>query len=73
MSSCLRRRDKRCRVVTPILTKVYNNIIKTGRKFGMVYIPFDKDEKSFLRFMATMPWLTLPLGHPGASRALPSR
>ena len=64
------RRDKRCRVVTPLIAKAYNNIVNGSKslppkKFGIVYIPFDKDEKSYLQFMASMPWLSMPCGHPG--------
>ena len=51
--------------MTPLIAETYQKIIDSGKKFGMVYLGFDKDEKSFFSFMAKMPWLSMPCGHPG--------
>lgn len=57
--------DKRCKVITPIIAATYRKIVERGDKFGIVYVGFDRDERSFRNFIASMPWLSMPCGHSG--------
>jgi len=49
-----------CRNFTPQLAETYNNLKKQGKKFEIVFISSDRDEKSFSEYFSTMPWLALP-------------
>ena len=49
-----------CRGFTPILTKFYNEINKEKKQIEIIFISFDRDEKSFKEYYDTMPWVTLP-------------
>ncbi len=49
-----------CRGFTPILSKFYNEINKENKQIEIIFISFDRDEKSFKEYYDTMPWVSLP-------------
>ena len=49
-----------CRGFTPILSKFYNEINKEKKQIEIIFISFDRDEKSFKEYYDSMPWVTLP-------------
>ena len=51
-----------CRNFTPVLANFYNTVNKNGKVFEVVFSSCDKDEKSFKEYLASMPWIALPLG-----------
>lgn len=52
-----------CRGFTPQLAQWYNKVKSGphGSEFEIVFVSFDRDEKSFNEYFAEMPWLALPL------------
>jgi len=48
-----------CRGFTPKLAKFYNTINKSEKRFEVIFVSRDKDEKSFQAYYKDMPWLTL--------------
>ena len=52
-----------CRGFTPILSKFYNEINKEKKQIEIIFISFDRDEKSFKEYYDTMPWVTLPFSN----------
>ncbi|KAL1828744.1 hypothetical protein DCAR_0208001 [Daucus carota subsp. sativus] len=53
-----------CRVFTPKLIEIYQNIKSKNVGFELVFISFDHDQTSFDDYFSTMPWLALPFGDP---------
>jgi len=51
-----------CRNFTPVLANFYNTVNKNGKVFEVVFSSCDQDEKSFKEYLASMPWIALPLG-----------
>ena len=53
-----------CRAFTPHLVSVYNELKKQGKKFEIVFVSSDRDEKHMLSYMSEMkmPWLAIPFG-----------
>ena len=53
-----------CRAFTPHLVSVYNELKKQGKKFEIVFVSSDQDEKHMMAYMAEMkmPWLAIPFG-----------
>jgi nucleoredoxin len=49
-----------CRVFTPKLATVYNEIKKAGHDFEVVFISSDRSEKDFKSYHGEMPWLAIP-------------
>ncbi|CAF1217219.1 unnamed protein product [Rotaria sordida] len=47
-----------CRAFTPLLNELYNEYHKE-KKFKIIFISCDNDEKSFNSYYKDMPWLTL--------------
>jgi nucleoredoxin len=45
---------------TPELVKIYNELVKKGEDFEIVFLSRDYEEKDFEDYYASMPWLTLP-------------
>ncbi|XP_076447793.1 nucleoredoxin-like [Babylonia areolata] len=48
-----------CRAFTPVLVNCYNTLKKQGKKFEIIFISSDKEQKSFDEYYGTMPWLAL--------------
>jgi nucleoredoxin len=53
-----------CRGFTPKLAEFYNNVNANGKVFEVIFSSCDKDEESFQEYLATMPWIALPLKDP---------
>lgn len=51
-----------CRNFTPQLVEIYNELLKRGEAFEIVFLSGDKGEKDFEEYYAGMPWLALPFG-----------
>nr|ABR16144.1 unknown [Picea sitchensis]ACN41140.1 unknown [Picea sitchensis] len=49
-----------CRSFTPQLVEIYNELLKKGEAFEIVFLSRDKEEKAFEEYYASMPWLALP-------------
>uniref|UniRef100_A0A7S4P5Z5 Thioredoxin domain-containing protein n=1 Tax=Paramoeba aestuarina TaxID=180227 RepID=A0A7S4P5Z5_9EUKA len=49
-----------CRGFTPVLAKEYEQMRKDGKKFEIVFVSSDKDQKSFDDYYDDMPWCALP-------------
>ena len=49
-----------CRNFTPQLVEIYNELLKKGEAFEIVFLSGDKEEKAFEKYYASMPWLALP-------------
>ena len=49
-----------CRGFTPILSKFYKVVNEKKKEIEIIFISFDRDEKSFKEYYDSMPWLTLP-------------
>ena len=52
-----------CRNFTPQLVEIYNELLKKGEAFEIVFLLGDKVEKSFEKYYASMPWMALPFLH----------
>jgi len=50
-----------CRGFTPDLIAAYEKHLK-GKKLEIVFVSSDRDQKSFLEYYGTMPWLAIPNG-----------
>jgi nucleoredoxin len=48
-----------CRGFTPVLSKAYEDLKATGKRFEIVFLSADRDEASMRSYYATMPWLCL--------------
>jgi len=59
-----------CRAFTPKLAEFYKKANKDSKRIEIVFISWDKDEKSFKEYFATMPWLSLEFSDP-AHKNLP--
>lgn len=51
-----------CKAFTPVLTKFYNSMKATGRKFEVVFASSDKSQEQFDEYYGEMPWAALPYG-----------
>ncbi|MQL79567.1 hypothetical protein Taro_012021 [Colocasia esculenta] len=51
-----------CRLLTPKLVQVYNEIKAKDSAFELVFISSDRDQASFDEYFSGMPWLALPFG-----------
>jgi nucleoredoxin len=40
--------------------EIYNELLKKGEAFEIVFLSRDEEEKDFEDYYASMPWLTLP-------------
>eukprot|EP01097_Dermamoeba_algensis_P003941 TRINITY_DN2656_c0_g1_i2.p1 TRINITY_DN2656_c0_g1~~TRINITY_DN2656_c0_g1_i2.p1 ORF type:complete len:410 (-),score=75.38 TRINITY_DN2656_c0_g1_i2:76-1305(-) len=49
-----------CRNFTPKLAQTYKKLKEQGKKFEVVFISSDRDEKAFTEYFSSMPWLALP-------------
>ena len=49
-----------CRGFTPMLASSYTDAANSA--FEIVFVSSDRDEASFRGYLATMPWLAVPLG-----------
>lgn len=49
-----------CRSTTPILCKIYNDLLAAGKQIEIVFISSDRDEEHFRSYYKEMPWLALP-------------
>merc|ERR1711998_772481 len=49
-----------CRGFTPKLAEAYNAMRANGKKFEVVFVSSDRDEKSFDEYFNEQPWLALP-------------
>jgi nucleoredoxin len=43
-----------------VLATTYNNIIKEGKAFDLVFVSSDQDEDSFKEYFGSMPWKAVP-------------
>merc|ERR1740124_1558227 len=48
-----------CRSFTPKLVDMYNECKEQGKRFEVVFVSSDQDEKAFDEYYAEMPWLHL--------------
>lgn len=49
-----------CRVATPLLISMYNEIIANGKKLEIIFLSFDQNEEQFTEYVESMPWICLP-------------
>ncbi|XP_077216083.1 putative nucleoredoxin 3 [Tasmannia lanceolata] len=49
-----------CKIFTPQLVQLYNNLRGTGREIEIIFISFDRDENGFIEHFKCMPWLAAP-------------
>ena len=49
-----------CRAFTPKLRKTYEALRAAGKPFEVVFVSADRDETSFAKYFATMPWVAIP-------------
>jgi len=49
-----------CKYFTPQLVEIYNEVVKKGEAFEIVFLSSDKELKAFEEYHASMPWLALP-------------
>jgi nucleoredoxin len=49
-----------CRGFTPKFAEAYNKLKANGKKFEVVFVSSDRDQKSFDDYYAEMPWLAVP-------------
>eukprot|EP00931_Biecheleriopsis_adriatica_P105532 TRINITY_DN80095_c0_g1_i1.p1 TRINITY_DN80095_c0_g1~~TRINITY_DN80095_c0_g1_i1.p1 ORF type:complete len:407 (+),score=76.55 TRINITY_DN80095_c0_g1_i1:39-1259(+) len=49
-----------CRKFTPLLAECYRELKAAGKHFEVVFVSSDKDEASFAKYLAKMPWLAVP-------------
>ncbi len=45
-----------CRAFTPKLAEKYNEIVKAGHNFEIIFVSADEDEEASLSYFKTMPW-----------------
>jgi len=45
-----------CRAFTPVLIQTYNEAIKAGYEFDIIFVSSDSDQKSFDSYFGSMPW-----------------
>ena len=53
-----------CKFFTPELTKTYERLKETGRKFEVIFVTSDRSLESFQQHVGCMPWLAIPFGDP---------
>lgn len=51
-----------CRAFLPKLIETYHEIKAKDADFEVIFVSSDRDQATFDKFFATMPWLALPLG-----------
>ncbi|XP_025108119.1 tryparedoxin-like [Pomacea canaliculata] len=51
-----------CRSFTPKLVECYKACREAGKKFEVVFLSLDRDQKSFDEYYGEMPWLTVGFG-----------
>lgn len=51
-----------CRAFLPKLISTYHEIKAKDTEFEVIFVSSDRDQASFDKFFATMPWLALPFG-----------
>ena len=51
-----------CKFFTPELTKTYERLKETGRKFEVIFVTSDRSLESFQQHVGCMPWLAIPFG-----------
>eukprot|EP00656_Telonema_subtile_P005824 TRINITY_DN12662_c0_g1_i1.p1 TRINITY_DN12662_c0_g1~~TRINITY_DN12662_c0_g1_i1.p1 ORF type:complete len:137 (+),score=31.38 TRINITY_DN12662_c0_g1_i1:158-568(+) len=59
-----------CKMFTPQLAKIYNDLKAKGLKFEVVYISRDSDQAAWNEYYAEMPWLALPYSDRERAEAL---
>ena len=50
-----------CRNFTPVLAEFYKKVNASEKVLEIVFASSDSDEKSYREYLATMPWIALPL------------
>jgi len=48
-----------CRSFTPQLVSFYNKLKEDGKKFEVIFVSADKDDKAFTSYFQEMPWLAI--------------
>ncbi|KAL0214225.1 hypothetical protein P9112_006409 [Eukaryota sp. TZLM1-RC] len=61
-----------CRMFTPNLVNVYNELKSQGKSFEVVLVPSDRTEADFKEYLKKMPWLSIPFTGP-AKQAISNR
>jgi len=49
-----------CKMFTPLLANVYNELRTKNASFEVVFLSSDRSEPEFTEYFATMPWLSVP-------------
>ncbi|KAL3636344.1 hypothetical protein CASFOL_020891 [Castilleja foliolosa] len=49
-----------CKMVTPKLIDVYNELLQKDNKIEIVFVSKDKDDEAFGAYFSEMPWLAVP-------------
>lgn len=49
-----------CRVCTPLLISMYNEINEKGKKLEVIFFSFDQNEEQYFEYVESMPWISLP-------------
>lgn len=49
-----------CRQFTPLLNTTYNNLVKSGKPFEVVFVSSDQDQEGFDEYFGTMDWKAIP-------------
>jgi thiol-disulfide isomerase/thioredoxin len=62
-----------CRQFTPVLTKVFRDLVAAGKKLAIVFASADKDEAGFKSYFGTMPWLAIPFENREVNQRLGAR
>jgi len=52
-----------CRGFTPVLSKKYEEIKSSGKKFEIIFASSDQGQESFEAYFKEMPWLALPFSN----------
>jgi len=59
-----------CRQFTPQLIKTYHKLKADGKKFEVVFVSSDNDQKMFDEYFKEMPWLAIPYSESSRRSAL---
>ena len=49
-----------CKAFTPLLSKFYKLANEKEKQIEIIFISFDRDEKSYKEYYDSMPWLSFP-------------
>ncbi|MQM19549.1 hypothetical protein Taro_052556 [Colocasia esculenta] len=62
-----------CHEFTQLLKGVYDQLVRSGAGFEVVFVSFDEDSDAFRRYYASMPWLAIPFSELESKKALSNK